>query len=165
MFRFCPQRPIACSRRAFTLVEILIVVVILGILAAIVIPQFANASQAAKDVAFVASLDSFVKGLNHFDAVEEAPAPDGSSGVCPPELESYINKEQYETGTPLGGVWDIEAGASGLIELGVGVHFNDGTNPGDAYMALIDQQIDDGNLATGGFQKIEADRYYSILLP
>jgi general secretion pathway protein G len=36
------------SRKAFTLVEILIVVVILGILAAIVIPQFTNASQDAQ---------------------------------------------------------------------------------------------------------------------
>ena len=35
-------------RKAFTLVEILIVVVILGILAAIVIPQFTNASQEAQ---------------------------------------------------------------------------------------------------------------------
>ena len=34
--------------KAFTLVEILIVVVILGILAAIVIPQFTNASQDAQ---------------------------------------------------------------------------------------------------------------------
>jgi general secretion pathway protein G len=34
--------------KGFTLVEILIVVVILGILAAIVIPQFTNASEAAK---------------------------------------------------------------------------------------------------------------------
>ena len=35
-------------RRAFTLVEILIVVIILGILAAIVIPQFSNASEDAR---------------------------------------------------------------------------------------------------------------------
>ncbi len=36
------------NRRAFTLVEILIVVIILGILAAVVIPQFADASGDAK---------------------------------------------------------------------------------------------------------------------
>ena len=36
------------SRQGFTLVEILIVVVILGILAAIVVPQFTNASESAK---------------------------------------------------------------------------------------------------------------------
>jgi general secretion pathway protein G len=36
------------SNKGFTLVEILIVVVILGILAAIVIPQFSNASVSAK---------------------------------------------------------------------------------------------------------------------
>lgn len=34
-------------RRAFTLVEVLIVVIILGILAAIVVPQFANATEDA----------------------------------------------------------------------------------------------------------------------
>ena len=36
-------------KRAFTLIEILIVVVILGILAAIVIPQFTDASEEAMD--------------------------------------------------------------------------------------------------------------------
>ena len=41
-------RSSAFRRRGFTLVEILIVVIILGILAAIVIPQFSNASQLSR---------------------------------------------------------------------------------------------------------------------
>jgi prepilin-type N-terminal cleavage/methylation domain-containing protein len=45
-------------RRAFTLVEILIVVIILGILASIVIPHFANASEAAKKSSLVSTLQS-----------------------------------------------------------------------------------------------------------
>ncbi len=43
---------------AFTLIEILIVVVILGILAAIVIPRFANASKDAKRAALSSQLNS-----------------------------------------------------------------------------------------------------------
>lgn len=41
-------RPRTKAKRAFTLIEILIVVVILGILAAIIIPQFAESADAAK---------------------------------------------------------------------------------------------------------------------
>lgn len=44
--------------RGFTLVEILIVVVILGILAAIVIPQFTNASESAKGSSLVTQLQT-----------------------------------------------------------------------------------------------------------
>jgi general secretion pathway protein G len=42
--------------RGFTLVEILIVVIILGVMAAIVIPQFANASSSAKKNSLSATL-------------------------------------------------------------------------------------------------------------
>src|SRR5205823_2705024 len=42
------RRP-APAGRAFTLIEILIVVVILGIIAAIVVPQFSNASHVARE--------------------------------------------------------------------------------------------------------------------
>ena len=46
------------AKKGFTLVEILIVVVILGILAAIVIPQFTSASTEAKESALVSDLQA-----------------------------------------------------------------------------------------------------------
>jgi general secretion pathway protein G len=50
-----PRQP---RRRGFTLVEILIVVVILGILAAIVIPQFSSASESARSTAMASQLQT-----------------------------------------------------------------------------------------------------------
>src|SRR6476619_6054969 len=46
------------TRKGFTLIEILIVVIILGILAAIVIPQFTNASKEAKQSSLVTMVQS-----------------------------------------------------------------------------------------------------------
>jgi general secretion pathway protein G len=46
------------NRKGFTLIEILIVVIILGILAAIVIPQFTNASKEAKQSSLVTQVQS-----------------------------------------------------------------------------------------------------------
>lgn len=46
------------NKKGFTLVEILIVVIILGILAAIVIPQFTEASNDARDSALVSDLQT-----------------------------------------------------------------------------------------------------------
>ena len=54
--------------KAFTLVEILIVVVILGILAAIVVPQFTNATQDAQAGNLQSQLDTLQNQLELFHA-------------------------------------------------------------------------------------------------
>ena len=54
------------AKRGFTLVEILIVVVILGILAAIVIPQFTGASTEAKESSLVSDLQSIRSQIELF---------------------------------------------------------------------------------------------------
>ena len=52
------MRRMQTVRKGFTLVEILIVVIILGILAAIVIPQFTNASSDARNSNMVSQLQT-----------------------------------------------------------------------------------------------------------
>ena len=74
------------NRKGFTLIEILIVVIILGILAAIVIPQFTNASKEAKQsslVTMVQSLRSQIAlfKLQHNDYLPGAAALTGSGGT------------------------------------------------------------------------------------
>ncbi|MCC6422668.1 MAG: prepilin-type N-terminal cleavage/methylation domain-containing protein [Phycisphaerales bacterium] len=53
-------------QRGFTLVEILIVVIILGILAAIVIPQFSNASSDARRSSVVSQLQTLRSQIELF---------------------------------------------------------------------------------------------------
>jgi len=54
------------AKKGFTLVEILIVVVILGILAAIVIPQFTSASTEAKESALVSDIQAMRSQIELF---------------------------------------------------------------------------------------------------
>ena len=61
-----PRR--TAASRAFTLVEILIVVLILGILAAIVVPQFAGAAEESRRSAFVTELKVFMDGAELYRA-------------------------------------------------------------------------------------------------
>jgi prepilin-type N-terminal cleavage/methylation domain-containing protein len=55
-----------CSLAAFTLLEIMIVVVIVGILAAVVIPQMASATGHARSVSVQASLGAIRSGIASF---------------------------------------------------------------------------------------------------
>lgn len=64
----------------FTLVEILIVVVILGILAAIVVPQFTSASQAAVKGALQSQLQTISSQVELFRVKSQGAYPDFTTG-------------------------------------------------------------------------------------
>jgi len=68
------------QRRGFTLVELLLVLVILGVLAAIVIPKFSGRTQQAKMQAAITQISTFRTALDAFE-VDNGYYPKGRSGL------------------------------------------------------------------------------------
>lgn len=152
------------TRRGFTLVEILIVVVILGILAAIVMPQAASAMGDVRQTAFAREIQLFTDAAVMHRSQTGFWIGDGGSGTIPAGFEDYIDPADWENGTPIDGSWDTETRPDFDLTLGIGVHFQDVTTRKDAaYMTGVDALFDDGDLTTGGFQQFAADRFYFIV--
>lgn len=151
------------ARRAFTLVEILIVVVIIGILAAIIVPQFSAMTQQSRQTAFVGSLKKMTDSMYMYYTRTLDFPEDAASGRLPPSLIGYVRIEEFEKSTPIGGVWDVERDRNGVVSA-IGVHFNNLLAVGDdAVMSEVDAILDDGDVETGSFRRIALDRYYCVI--
>jgi general secretion pathway protein G len=105
-------------RKAFTLVEILIVVVILGILAAIVVPQFTNASSEAQVSNVESQLQTIRNQIELFRAQHNGAYPDFTANQWADLVSNdYLRSEPYNPrtnsatiaaaeGPTVGWVWD-----------------------------------------------------------
>lgn len=158
-----PSRPAASPQTGFTLVELLIVVLILAILAAIVVPSMTSSADEARRGRFCDSLRTFVTAAQWATEKNGEPIEDASSGELPAELAGLVKASSWEAATPLGGVWDSERDSFGVVSA-VGVHYLNGGDPGDEEFLQVDALMDDGDLATGGFRKLGAGRYYFVVL-
>src|SRR3954447_24898128 len=92
------------SRRGFTLIEILIVVIILGILAAIVIPQFSSASNDARKSSLASTAQTMrsqiaLYRLQHNDVLPGA----GASGFASASFWTQMTTKTDATGAAYSG--------------------------------------------------------------
>lgn len=78
--------------RAFTLIELLLVLVILGVLAAIVVPKFSGRTEQARRTAAVSQISTFGTALDAYE-VDVGSYPQGKSG-----LTSLIQQPREGTG-------------------------------------------------------------------
>ncbi len=74
------RRGHAGARQAFTLIELLLVLVILGILAAIVVPKFSGRTEQARVAAAQSQIATFNTALDAFE-VDNGYYPKGKSGL------------------------------------------------------------------------------------
>lgn len=140
-------RPLPRVVRGFTLVEIMIAVVIIGLLAAIAIPAFTKLRENTRMNAFINDLTTGAEAFESYAMDNGAWPPDGAAGI-PPGMEGYINYGTFGRTTQLGGDWDWDAGVFGLTAAF-------GVNAPTASLETfekIDLKIDDGNLSTGSFR-------------
>ena len=124
-------------RHGFTLIEILIVVVILGILAAIVIPQFTDASQEAarsnlrSQLQTVRSQIELYNVQNPATMFDDTVAAPGDATFWDPLVQgSYLQAAPLNPLTPDPGTNDASAVAADVGLGGAGVWFE--ASPGDA---------------------------------
>ena len=102
-------------RAGFTLVEILIVVVILGILAAIVIPQFTGATQDAQAGNLKAQLGSVQSQIELYRARNQSnhPFADNDWSRMTPPVEDYMKSEPINPASAYLVKTSISTGTSG----------------------------------------------------
>ena len=74
------MQPRHTRERAFTLIELLLVLVILGILAAVVVPKFSGRTEQAKLAAAQSQISIFGTALDSFE-VDTGSYPKGKSGL------------------------------------------------------------------------------------
>lgn len=146
--------------KAFTLVEVMVVVVIIGFLAAAGLPGYRHLTMRSKVTALENDLRQFSTAAQTY-ALQQGHWPaDGDPQVTPPELANAL-PNNFTLRTPIGGVyrWGYNSDAAPTIE-GVSaksavVILTVSGNPMDddvELLEMIDKQMDDGDLSTGLIQ-------------
>lgn len=143
-------------RQAFTLVEIIVVVVVLGILAAIAVPKFVGARTETAVAAVAEDLKAFETALDMYTASNASYPAEVAQSTSVPELAEYLKNDAAFTKTcPIGGVYDYDAPA-GSNPAYVSIHSVTGNTFSTADMLALDTHFDDGSLSTGRFRSVSS---------
>ena len=146
------------NKAAFTLVEIMIVIAIIGLLAVIALPNLSRARTKAQQSRFINDLRIASAAFEQYTMENGTYPVDNTPSVIPPGMEAHLARMRWTEKTSIGGQWDWDYHQFG-VTAGVSVYKPDRT---DTEMAEIDKIIDDGDLSTGYFRK-RADGYIYII--
>lgn len=155
------ESPIAsrasASPNGFTLVEIMVVVTIIGLLAAIAIPALQRVQRRAQNSRFVSDLRTYSQAFETYAMERGVWPPNALSGQIPAPLVGEIANKWTSTNT-LGGEWNWDTNRLGIV----GGIATTGVTVSASQMVEIDAMIDDGDVSTGSF-RLFGTRYILVL--
>jgi prepilin-type N-terminal cleavage/methylation domain-containing protein len=129
--------------RGFTLVELVAVIIVLAVLAAVAVPRYFDYRERAIASATIRDLRVINRAILAYNIDTGDWPVDVNQGVMPPEIANRLTGNPFRQPAPLGGWYDWQgiATAPQVIVRGY-------TAPVSTIL-LVDHATDDGNLLTG----------------
>ena len=127
----------------FTLVEIMVVVVIIGLLAAMALPGFTKSRSRSQATAVVNNLRVYGSAFEVYAMEEGTWPPDENRGIIPPGMEGQLPRFTEET--HVGGSYDWDPGVFGYTAAVSIVDIKAGAN----VLSEVDKILDDGDPSAG----------------
>ncbi len=148
------------NSKAFTLVELLVVVAIIGILAAVAIPGYSSYKQNARVASVVSDLKNIHSALEAYRTESNSYPDDVAGGSTPPGLAPFLKSDFFTSDTPVGGRYDYNAQpvwGEVSIRIENATYITD-----DAGWEKVDGVLDDGDLGGGKFRNIADGKAYVV---
>ena len=143
------------ARNGFTLIELLVVIMVIGILAAMVVPKFAGAHTDATVVAAGEDILAMTQALENHKMVNGYWPVDTAAGVSPPEImANFKGSSPFEKPCPIGSAYDYGNQTVGSVKV-ISITLRSTmalAGPSIVDAQALDEFIDDGVLNTGRFQ-------------
>jgi prepilin-type N-terminal cleavage/methylation domain-containing protein len=158
-----PDRCRHVAARGFTLVEIMIVVVIIGLLAALAIPAFQRVQRASQNARVINDFRVFSQAFEIYNSQNGAWPNNAGAGVVPSlpvTMAGDFKVASWQAITVIGGRWNWDNNLSSGGNAGVCISSFSCT---DAQLEEIDAKIDDGDLTTGNFLKTQPNRVMYVM--
>jgi prepilin-type N-terminal cleavage/methylation domain-containing protein len=143
----CTMRHPLYTSRAFTLVELIAVIVVLAILAGVAVPRYFEYSARAKTSRMAEQFKVLTRAVQQYQMDNGEPVRDVTWGLMFPGLERYLQSTGSVT-SPFGGTWYSH---NQSIQPGVAMVLVSSTVT-TAEAQAVDAIIDDGNLNSGNMR-------------
>ena len=148
-----PLAPARCRFRAFTTIELMIVVTIIGITSALMRPAFVRVLLLVRGNALMNDFRVFASGFAQYAHTNGAyPASFTTAGSFPATMQGLINQTQWTRKSPIGGNYTFLKDTTvatvryrALICVTGTITFT------SAQLLQIDKKFDNNNLTTGQF--------------